>query len=202
MFFVDILLFSNYKTDDLVEFSLQDFKGYYENYRNKIEIKGGICLDIQVIEKEDINVVGICWNGTYSQMGTIPSLFRNMEQRLDEVSYQTDEPVLIAPFHSRETELTYYVTKPVEKISQIPAGMVGFTIPSKNYVFTTYKGSLDGVENTYLQMFSWMQEYGYEQDHHALSLEIYKEKYKLQNANGDLHFEIYLPVKAYKKNNQ
>jgi hypothetical protein len=29
MFFVVILLFSHYKTDDLVEFSLQEFKGYY-----------------------------------------------------------------------------------------------------------------------------------------------------------------------------
>ena len=88
--------------------------------------------------------------------------------RLEEVSFQTKEPVLIAPFHSRETEFTYYVTTPVEKIEDIPEGMVGFTIPSKNYVFATHKGSQEEVENTYQQMLCWMKEYGYEQDHQCL----------------------------------
>ena len=155
-------------------------------------------MSIQVIEKEEIKVVGISWNGTYSQIGTLPSLFQEMVNRLEEVSFQTKEPVLIAPFHSRETEITYYVTTPVEKIDVIPEGMVGFTIPSKNYVFATHNGGHEEVENTYQQIYSWMNEYGYEQDHNALSIEVYKEEYKHLNENGDLHFDIYLPIKTYK----
>jgi AraC family transcriptional regulator len=154
-------------------------------------------MGIQVIEKEEMKVVGISWNGTYSQISTIPSLFKELINRLEEVSYQTKEPVLIAPFHSRETEFTYYVTTPVEKIDEIPEGMVGFTIPSKNYVFATHKGSLEEVENTYKRIYSLMEEYGYEQDRNALSLEIYKEEHKHLNVNGELHFDIYLPVKTY-----
>ena len=155
-------------------------------------------MSIQVIEKEEIKVVGISWNGTYSQISTLPSLFQEMVNRLEEVSFQTKEPVLIAPFHSRETEITYYVTTPVEKIEVIPEGMVGFTIPSKNYVFATHKGSHEEVENTYQQIYAWMNEYGYEQDHNALSMEVYKEEHKQLNENGDLHFDIYLPIKTYK----
>ncbi|MDQ1146383.1 AraC family transcriptional regulator [Bacillus sp. SORGH_AS 510] len=155
-------------------------------------------MGIQVIEKEEMKVVGISWTGTYSETSTIPSLFNKMEARLQEVPYQTKDPVLIAPFHSRETEFTYYVTTPVEKLDAIPEGMIGFTIPSKNYVFTTHYGKPEEVENTYHRLLNWMKEYGYEQDHHALSLEIYKEEYKHQNAAGDLHFEIYLPVKIYR----
>ncbi|MDN3015260.1 GyrI-like domain-containing protein [Paenibacillus sp. BSR1-1] len=154
-------------------------------------------MGIQVVEKEEIKVVGISWSGTYSEGEIIPSLFKKMENRLSEVPNQTVEPVLIAPFHSRETEFTYYVTKPVEKIETIPEGMVGFSIPRKNYVVGVHKGTQEEVKNTYLQMFEWMKEYGYEQDHHALSLEVYKEEHKQQNVNGDLHFEIYLPVKTY-----
>lgn len=154
-------------------------------------------MGIQVVEKEELKVVGISWNGTYSETHNIPNLFKVMENRLSEVSHQTEEPVLIAPFHSRETEFTYYVTKPVEKIDEIPKGMVGFTIPRKNYVVGTHKGRPEEVENTYHQMFSWMDEYGYELDHHALSMEVYKEEHKQQNINGDLHFDIYLPVKTY-----
>ncbi len=161
--------------------------------------KGGISLGIQVIEKEEMKVVGISWNGTYSQTQSIPGLFTIMEERLAEVSYQTKEPIFVAPFHSRETEFTYYVTTPVEKIDAIPEGMVGFTIPSKNYVVTSHKGRPEDVENTYLRLFSWMEEYGYEHDQQALSLEIYNEAPKQRNASGDLNFEIYLPVKSYKK---
>jgi predicted transcriptional regulator YdeE len=156
-------------------------------------------MSIQVIEKEEMKVVGISWNGTYSQISTLPSLFKEMLNRLEEVSYQTNEPVLIAPFHSRETEFTYYVTTPVEKIEEIPEGMVGFTIPSKNYVFATHNGSHEDVEHTYQQIYSWMKEYGYEQDQNALSIEVYKEEHKHHNANGELHFDIYLPVKTYKE---
>lgn len=155
-------------------------------------------MGIQVIEKEEMKVVGLSWNGNYSQISRIPSLFKEMINRLEEISYQTKEPVLIAPFHCRETEITYYVTTPVEKIDEIPDGMVGFTIPSKNYVFATHKGSLEEVENTYKRIYSWMEEYGYEQDHNALSLEVYKEKHKDLIVTGELHFDIYLPVKTYK----
>ncbi|MBV7504664.1 GyrI-like domain-containing protein [Bacillus sp. sid0103] len=156
-------------------------------------------MSIQVIEKEEMKVVGISWNGTYSQIHTLPSLFKEMLNRLEEVSYQTNEPVLIAPFHSRETEFTYYVTTPVKKIEEVPEGMVGFTIPSKNYVFATHHGSLEEVDNTYKKIYFWMEEYGYEQDHNALSIEVYKEEHKQLNANGKLHFDIYLPIKTYKQ---
>ena len=135
-------------------------------------------MSIQVIEKEEMKVVGISWNGTYSQISALPRLFQEMVNRLEEVSYQTKEPVLIAPFHSRETEFTYYVTTPVEKIDEIPEGMVGFTIPSKNYVFATHKGRQEEVENKYQQIYAWMKEYGYEQDHNALSIEVYKDEHK------------------------
>lgn len=155
-------------------------------------------MEIQVVEKEEMNVVGISWNGDYSQAGAIPKLFREMENRLPEVPNRIVEPVLIAPFHSRETEFTYYVTTQVETLEQIPEGMVGFTIPSKNYVVATHTGDPSEVQNTYLQMFAWMKEYGYDQDYQALSLEVYKEEHKEQNASGDLHFQIYLPVKSYK----
>jgi AraC family transcriptional regulator len=155
-------------------------------------------MDIQVIEKKEMKVVGISWNGNYSQFKEIPQLFNVMEKRLEEIDFQTKDPVLVAPFHSRETEFTYYVTKPVEKIETVPDGMVAFTIPCKNYCVSTHKGRPEEVENTYEQMFTWMKEYGYEQDHHALSLEIYKEEHKQENAAGNLHFDIYLPVKVYK----
>jgi predicted transcriptional regulator YdeE len=155
-----------------------------------------IGLEIQVLEKEEIKVIGISRSGTYSQMYNIPDLFNEMKERLEEVPNQTNEAILIAPFHSRETEFTYYVTTPVEKVENVPDGMVGFTIPSKNYVYSSYKGSLEELENTYQQMLVWMQEYGYELDERALSLKVLNENEL--NSEGSMNFELYLPVKSYK----
>ncbi|MBL4952887.1 GyrI-like domain-containing protein [Neobacillus sp. OS1-32] len=154
-------------------------------------------MEFRIVEKEELKVVGISWNGTYSQAKIIPRLFDIMEKRLEEVPFQTKDPVLIAPFHSRESEFTYYVTTPVEEVKEVPEGMVGFSIPRKYYVRTTHLGGPEEVENTYLRLFNWMEEYGYEQDHQALSLEIFP---KQQNAAGNLQFEIYLPIKMYKNN--
>lgn len=158
-------------------------------------IRGGLNLDIQVLEKEEMKVVGISWSGTYSQLNTIPELFDVMKERIDEVPNQTNTSILIAPFHSRETELTYYVTTPVETLENVPEGMVGFTIPRKNYVCTSHKGSLDEIAQTYQQTLVWMQEYGYDLDDHALSLEVFKQQ-DLNN-DGVIQFELYLPVKTY-----
>jgi predicted transcriptional regulator YdeE len=153
-------------------------------------------LEIQVLEKEEIKVIGLSGSGTYSQMHNIPDLFNEMKVRLEEVPNQTNDAILIAPFHSRETEFTFYVTTPVEKVENVPDGMVGFTIPRKNYVYSSHKGSLEELENTYRQMLVWMQEYGYELDDHALSLKVLKENEF--DSDGIMHFELYLPVKSYK----
>jgi predicted transcriptional regulator YdeE len=152
-------------------------------------------MEIQVLEKEEIKVVGISWNGTYSQLSMFPELFDVMKERMDEVPNQTNDSILIAPFHTRETELTYYVTTPVETLENVPDGMVGFTIPRKNYVCSSHQGSLEEVENTYQQMLVWMQEYGYDLDDHALSLEIIKQQG--QNDDGSIQFDLCLPVKTY-----
>lgn len=156
-------------------------------------------MNIQVVKKEEIKVIGLAVNSSYSQVSNIPILFDQMEERMGEILHKTKESIFIAPFHSRETEFTYYVTVPVEKIENIPNGMIGFVIPSKKYIFATHNGSASEVENTYLQMFSWMKEHGYEQDYHALSLEIYKNEHSTINSFGNkLQFDIYLPLKKSK----
>ncbi|WP_045515675.1 GyrI-like domain-containing protein [Neobacillus niacini] len=152
-------------------------------------------MEIQVLEKEEIKVVGISRSGTYSQMHIIPDFFDEMKERLVEVPYQTNDSILIAPFHSRETEFTFYVTTPVEKVENVPDGMVGFSIPRKYYVCSSHKRGIEELENTYRKMLVWMQEYGYELDDHALCLEVLK--HKNLDREGSMHFELYLPVKTY-----
>lgn len=151
-----------------------------------------------MIEREEMKVVGIAWNGTYSQMEQLPFLFETMKLRYDEVLFQKNQNIFIAPFHGREAELTYYVTVPVEEINFVPEGMVGFTIPEKNYVFCTHKGTAAEIEHTYRRIEAWMEDYGYEQDYQALSLEVYESSINKSDFSDEIiEFEIYIPVKKY-----
>lgn len=160
--------------------------------------KEGYSLNIDVIKKREMKVVGIAWNGSYSQIKKIPGMFAELQMRYDEILYQTDEPILIAPFHSRETELTYYVTIPVEKIEFIPEDMVGFTIPARNYVTATHVGTPGEIDQTYSKIYTWMKEYGFEKDLRTLSLEVYNRDFKrLNSAKKQLSFDIYIPIKQY-----
>jgi AraC family transcriptional regulator len=164
-----------------------------------VGMEEGYSLYIDIIEKKELKVVGLSWNGSYSQIKKIPGLFAELQMRFDEICYQAEEPIMIAPFHSRETELTYYVTIPVEKIEFIPEGMVGFTIPAKSYVTATHLGTPSEIDDTYSKMYAWMNEYGYEKDDRALSLEVYDRDFKrLKSAKKQLNFDIYIPVKQYK----
>lgn len=153
-----------------------------------------------MIEREEMKVVGIPWNGTYSETDQIPFLFARMKKRFDEVLYQKNHNIFIAPFHGRETEMTYYVTVPVEEFTNIPEGMIGFTIPEKNYVFCMHNGKAAEIEHTYRGIEAWMEEYGYEQDHQALCLEVYKSNIsEIDFIDELIKFEIYIPVKKYSK---
>jgi predicted transcriptional regulator YdeE len=152
------------------------------------------------MEREELKVVGFAWNGTYSQMNEIVNQFARLKQRFNEVLYQKNHNIFIAPFHGRETELTYYITVPVEEITIVPEGMVGFTIPEKNYVFCIHNGTAAEIDLTYKRINDWMDEYGYEQDYQALSLEVYQtSSLESHFSNDQIQFEIYVPVKKYTK---
>lgn len=161
---------------------------------------GEIFLDIRITELEELHAVGLSWSGTYSQLDQLTNLFTFMEERKNEIGKTKNQNIFVAPFHNRETEMTYYVTIPVEKIETIPEGMVGFTIPAKSYVFGTHIGTAAEIENTYKEIFSWMDDYGYDLDRNALSLEVYKTGSKKDYSSDEqIQFEIYLPVEKYKK---
>jgi AraC family transcriptional regulator len=157
-------------------------------------------LNIRVIEREEMKVVGIPWNGSYTELDQIPKLFTMMKNRFDEVNCKKNDNIFISPYHGRETELTYYVTVPVEDFNYVPEGMVAFTIPEKSYVFCIHNGSAAEIEHTYGKIQDWMHEYGYEQDFQALSLEVYKTTFNEEHFYHDqIQFEIYIPVKKYTK---
>lgn len=155
-------------------------------------------MDIRVVDKAGFQVVGMSWSGPYSQMEQIPRLFSEFRLRVDEILYPTGDDVIIALFHCRETDLTYYVAAPVVQIAEVPDGMTGFLVPEKSYVFACHNGPKVKLEETYIKMSEWMKEYGYEQDQFALGIEIHPiTVLNKRNTSEPMQIDIYLPIKKY-----
>jgi len=150
-------------------------------------------MEIQVVTLENLYVVGFAWSGPYANSSEIPLLFSQFEQRLAEIEAPVTTEWIYAPFHSRETEFTYYVTLAVDELRTRPSGMTGFQIPGKSYAKATHQGPAAEVTATYRTMFSWIKENGYRQNPSALTIERYDRS--RDNASKEyLQYDIYLPL--------
>ena len=93
---------------------------------------------------------------------------------------------------------TEYIAVEVEQFDSIPYGMVGFTVPPRRYVQVTHRGPMSKVQDTYLQLFRWMKEQGYEQDISTFRLEKYDQRFLPtvdDSAREENAYDILIPIK-------
>jgi AraC family transcriptional regulator len=153
-------------------------------------------MDIQIVMKQPLKLIGIGWTGPYSQVNEIPQLFARFAARENEIVNQIGN-TYICPFHDRKTDFTYYVTVAVDSFDHVPEGMVSLELPEQKYAFASYHGPEKQVEKAYINIFRWLRENGYEKDYSALSLEIYHEEdEEVNRSDNERKFDIYVPVKS------
>lgn len=93
---------------------------------------------------------------------------------------------------------TEYLAVEVERFDNIPYGMLAFALPPRRFLKTTHRGPMSNVQQTYLRLFQWMQENGYEQDRSTLRMERYDQRFTPtvdDPARDENEFEILIPVK-------
>ncbi len=73
----------------------------------------------------------------------------------------------ISPSFSSEVLFTYLICMEVEDLSNVPEGMIGFTIPPHRYARVKSKG------DPYQDIHNYLDSIGQQSDRRALALEIY-----------------------------
>jgi hypothetical protein len=103
----------------------------------------GKATEVTTIRLGEMKMVGFPVNvafkgGDFSQIGKTKERF--MERR-GEIKHVINPKVYWAPWYKCEVMFTYFYCLQVSDLSDIPEGMMGFTIPESLYATVKYEGS-------------------------------------------------------------
>lgn len=144
--------------------------------------------------------IGLRFSGPFEALGhEVPKLWAALLSRLEEIPHQTNHGVYLS---FNEEDLTYgvysiHICVEVACFESIPVGMIGLTLPASAYVQYTHEGPMSHVQDSYMALFTWMEQQGVARNPLVHGIEQYDDRYvpsrddneRLQNA-----YDIFIPL--------
>jgi len=149
-----------------------------------------------IVKKDEIKVIGLTCSTTISD-SKIPAVWEQLFTRMNDIPNRISPCYMlgVSEFTTNhlQEEFTYMACVPVIHIDEIPEGMVGRTIPSREYVMVTNKGALDKLGYTFEYIYTnWLPKSGYELAEED-DLEFYGDRFR--GPNDELsEIDIYIPI--------
>lgn len=138
-------------------------------------------MDITTVELAAKKFVGMKFAGPFAALPVeMPKLWATFLSRVAEVPHEVVDKQTFYGVGDEDFQYktyTEFIAVEVERLEEIPHGMYGFTIPALRYLKATHRGPMTGVQETYMRLFQWMKEHGYEQDRSALRIERYDQRF-------------------------
>lgn len=172
---------------------------YPINLSNNLIKKGGLTMDVKIVEKPALKIIGMKTITTMKN-NVIPQLWDKFNQRWQEISCVAVKNAClgVCPYvdmkgFDEESEFGYIAGMIVENFDLVPEGMVRYEIPAQKYAVVTHKGTLDTLRDTYQYVYTqWLKDSEYEFAPTA-ELEWYDERFKFGEKDSEL--DIYIPIK-------
>lgn len=114
----------------------------------------------------------------------------DFEKRINEVRNSKNKNVLISPYMCNDVVATYFACVEVETLTEIPEGMIGFTLPMTEYAKISCTNKT--ISQGYSKIFEWMGENGYKQKWYDKSFPI--EIFYLEEGVDEEVVEILIPI--------
>ncbi len=154
---------------------------------------------VKVVSQKGFQAVGLKWEGTFEEAfgGAIRKIQDEMHQRLAEIPHVVDSEVLLGlSYHASlgGTGFTHYAAVEVDKVEDLPDGMVAVSVPELTYAQTEHnKGQ--SVKHSYDNIYVWIRSEGYQEDN-TDGLTHYERYPMSQNPyDENPEFTIRIPVK-------
>lgn len=112
-------------------------------------------------------------------------------QRRDEVLDAKDPEVLLSPYMCNGIFATYFACLEVSEVSEVPEGMIAFTLPLQKYAKINCTNK--SIGEAYGKIFEWMKKNGYNQNFLNKSCPI--EIYYFEDNVEEEDVEILIPIK-------
>ncbi len=161
---------------------------------------GGVTMKPRLVEKDKMLVVGMVYYGE-NKKGEIGRLWGRFTPKSTAIRNVFDRRltygVCFNDDHSLDPNFCYLACLEVTDLEDIPADMVGKTLPANTYAVFTHHGSLGGgsekLAATYRHIYgTWLPGSGYELAT-SYDFEAYDEDFDPERESSKM--DIYIPVK-------
>jgi predicted transcriptional regulator YdeE len=142
---------------------------------------------VELLEMPEIKLVGLAITSPFAshQPARVEAMKKEFMERKHEIQNVIHRQRYLSPHFTCEVLFTYMICIEVEDVSEIPEGMIGFTVPPHRYAKVKSKGEPYQVIHDYLKANSM------ESDQRALALELYH----FDNLVWPDETEVYVPIK-------
>ncbi|MAT44649.1 MAG: AraC family transcriptional regulator [Anaerolineaceae bacterium] len=147
------------------------------------------------VKKPAFLVVGTPYFGK-NEHGEIPQMWNVFNSRYGEIKEITDPTVCYGICSSMDETgaFEYVAAAPVNKIDELPEGMVARMVSEQEYAVFIHAGALDTLGKTYDSIYQgWLPNSGYEFVPAAHDFELYDQDFKFGDPDSKMY--IYIPVR-------
>ncbi|XEC94178.1 GyrI-like domain-containing protein [Paenibacillus tarimensis] len=126
--------------------------------------------NVEIIEMPEIKLIGLSVTSPFKghDPKRVEAMKRQFMERKGDIQNAIHPERYISPSFSCEVLFTYMICMEVEDLSEVPEGMIGFTIPPHRYAKVKSKG------DPYQVIHDYLNSNGLQNDGRALALEIYR----------------------------
>ncbi|MCA0757900.1 GyrI-like domain-containing protein [Paenibacillus sp. N4] len=141
---------------------------------------------VEIVEMEEMYLVGFSVTSAFErhEPEVVEAMKRQFHSRKDEIRHAIHPERYLSPHFSSDVLFTYLICMEVSSLSDIPEGMLGFTVPPHRYAKVKTKG------DPYRTIHDYLNRNGLQNDSGALSLEIYA----FRNPVWPDEAEVYVPL--------
>lgn len=151
-------------------------------------------LEVKQVELPEMFLIGLPVNvsfkhGDFSKIGRTKDEFK---RRLSEIPNAVNPGEYYAPWYNCEVMFTYFYCLQVSSLEHIPEGMMGFSIPTHNYLYVKYDGVHPFDPDPYAAIQQYREQHGLNACKEAMILEKYT--FADEGPEGRVALAIYAPV--------
>ncbi|MBW8349311.1 effector binding domain-containing protein [Bacillus sp. IITD106] len=154
--------------------------------------------DAALISKDSFHAIGLKWEGTFAEAGEggIRKIQTELKERLNEIPHIVSPDILLGlSYHATPDSdgFTHYAAVEVERVEDIPFGMVSIYVPTLSYATCEHlKGQ--NIKQSYNNIYSWISSEGLKENN--VDHLTHFEKYPMNQDpySTDPEFTILIPV--------
>ncbi|WP_340008529.1 effector binding domain-containing protein [Paenibacillus sp. FSL K6-0276] len=142
---------------------------------------------VRVLELLEMKLIGLSITSSFigHQPERVEAMKREFYSRKDEISNIIHPERYLSPHFTTENLFTYMICMEVEELTNVPEGMLGFTIPTHQYVHVKSKG------DPYDDLHSYVRESDLQSNDRALAIEVYQ----FANPTWPDEVDVYIPLR-------